>query len=78
LAGSLEKTLSNLDSTLTGFDKTMTSVRGVVSPDAPAVGNLENALKEVSAMSRSLRELSDLLEQQPESLLRGKKKTGGR
>jgi paraquat-inducible protein B len=77
LSASLEKTLSGLDKTLSGFNKTMTSVRGVVSPDAPLVVDLESSLKELSATSRSLRELADYLEEQPESLIRGKKKPKG-
>jgi paraquat-inducible protein B len=77
VTANLDRTLAGMDKTLSGFDKTMTSVRGVISPDAPLVVDLESSLKEISAMSRSLRELADLLEQHPESLLRGKKKPGG-
>lgn len=70
LAASLEKTLS-------GLDKTLSAVRGVMSQDAPLVVDLETTLKEVSAMSRSLRELTDYLNRHPEGLIRGKKKPGG-
>ena len=77
LTGSLEKTLANLDTTLSGFDKTMTSVRGVVSPNAPLVVSLENSLQEVARMSEAIRELADYLEQHPSSLIRGKKKPKG-
>jgi paraquat-inducible protein B len=58
----------------TGFDKTMSSARGVISPDAPVVVELENTLKEISRMSRAIRELADYLEEHPASLIRGKKK----
>jgi paraquat-inducible protein B len=78
LAASLEKSLLNLDKTMSGFDKTMSTVRGVISPDAPLVVDLENSLKEITAMSRSIRELSDYLEQHPGSLIFGKKKSGGK
>ena len=77
LSASLEKTLSGLDKTLSGVDKTLTSARGVMSPDAPLVVDMENTLKELSAVSRSIRELADYLEQHPESLIRGKKKPKG-
>ena len=77
LATSLDKSLSGLDKTMSGFDKTMTSARGVMSPDAPLVVDMENTLKELSAVSRSLREFSDYMEQHPESLIRGKKKPKG-
>jgi paraquat-inducible protein B len=67
---------NNVDKSLSSLDKTMSAVRGVISPDAPSVVDLENTLKEVSAMSRSIRELADYLEQHPASLIRGKKKPG--
>jgi len=59
------------------LDKTLSSVRGVLSEDSPLVIELQNTLKEISAMSRSIRELADYLEQHPEALIRGKKKPGG-
>ena len=61
-----------------GLDKTMSAVRGVISEDAPLIVELENTLKEVSAVSRSIRQLADYLEQHPETLIRGKKKPGGK
>jgi paraquat-inducible protein B len=77
LSASLEKTLSGFDQTLSGVDKTLTSARGVMSPDAPLVVDMENTLKELSAVSRSVRELADYLDEHPESLIRGKKKPKG-
>jgi paraquat-inducible protein B len=72
----------NLDSKVvgvaTGFDKTMSSARGVLSEDSPLIVNLENTLKEISAMSRAIRQLADYLDQHPEALIRGKKKPGGK
>ena len=62
----------------TSLDKTLLSVRGVISDDSPLVVELQNTLKEISAMSRSIRELADYLEQHPETLIRGKKKPGGK
>jgi paraquat-inducible protein B len=61
-----------------GLDKTMSAARGVLSPDAPIMVELENSLQEIAAMSRSLRQLADSLEEQPEILLRGKKSSGGK
>jgi paraquat-inducible protein B len=78
LTASLDRTLSGLDKTLSGLDKTMTGVHGVVSPNAPLVVELESSLQQISAMSRSIRELADYLEMHPESLIRGKKKSGGK
>lgn len=62
----------------TSLDKTLSSARGVISEDSPLVVDLQNTLKEISAMSRSIRELADYLEQHPETLIRGKKKPGGK
>ena len=62
----------------TGLDKTMSSVRGVIAEDSPLLVDLQSALKEITAASRSLRQLADYLEQHPETLLRGKKKPGGK
>ena len=62
----------------TSLDKTLSAARGVISEDAPLVVELESTLKEISAMSRSIRQLADYLEQHPETLIRGKKKSGGK
>jgi paraquat-inducible protein B len=62
----------------TSLDKTLLSARDVISEDSPLVADLQNTLKEVSAMSRSIRQLADFLEQHPETLIRGKKKPGGK
>jgi paraquat-inducible protein B len=60
------------------LEKTLTAARGVISPESPLVVELEDTLKKISAMSQSIRELADYLEQHPESLIRGKKKPGGK
>jgi paraquat-inducible protein B len=62
----------------TGLDKTMSTARGVLSEDSPLMVDLENTLKEISAMSRSFRQLADYLDQHPEALIRGKGKPGGK
>ncbi len=74
------KLARNLDGRVGGvsdsLDKTLSSVRGVISEDSPLIVELQNTLKEISAMSRSIRELADYLEQHPETLIRGKGKPG--
>ena len=62
----------------TSLEKTLAAARGVISPDSPLVVELEDTLKKISAMSQSIRELADYLEQHPETLIRGKKKPGGK
>jgi paraquat-inducible protein B len=61
----------------TSLEKTLADARGVISPDSQLVVDLENTLKEFSAMSRSIEQLADYLEQHPETLIRGKKKPRG-
>ena len=56
-----ERVLSNTDNTLLG-------------PDAPAQQELREALQEIARSARAIRLLADTLEQNPESLLRGKNK----
>jgi paraquat-inducible protein B len=60
------------------FDKTMAAARGVLSENAPLIVDLQNTLQEISAMSRSIRQLSDYLDQHPEALIRGKGNPGGK
>ncbi len=84
LAGDLKKTVRDIGKVAreadgkvaelaTGLNRTMADARGVLSPEAPLVVELENTLKELAAMSRSIRELTDYLEQHPASLIRGRK-----
>jgi len=76
------KLARNLDAQVggvaTGLDKTMTKARGILSEDSPLIVDLQNTLHEISAMSRSIRQLSSYLEQHPEVLIRGKVKPGGK
>jgi len=62
----------------TGLDKTMSAARGILSEDSPLIVQLENTLQEVSALSRSMRQLANYLDQHPEALIRGKGKPGGK
>jgi len=56
----------------TSLDKTLSAVRGVMSPDAPLIVELESTLKEISATARSFRQLANYLERHPEALIQGK------
>jgi paraquat-inducible protein B len=72
------KLATNLDTQVKGvassFEQTMAKARGFLSEDSPLIVDLENTLKEISAMSRSLRHFSSYLEEHPEVLIRGKEK----
>lgn len=49
------------------------TVRNAVGEDSPLVQNMNRALKETAQAARALRQLSESIDQQPESLLRGKR-----
>ena len=89
LAGDMKKTVKDvgklardastqIGAVASGLEKTMSSTRGVISEDSPLMVQMDNTLKEIAAMSRSLRQLADYLDQHPESLLRGKGGPGGK
>ena len=62
----LRRTLSGAEGVLKNADATL------VGPNAPAQQDLRDALQEIARAARSLRILTDFLEQHPEALLRGK------
>ncbi|HSF09007.1 MAG TPA: MlaD family protein [Nitrospirales bacterium] len=77
--GNVEKLTEGLDrqvdTLMTNLDNTLVMVqKGIrqVDPNSPAAVNMNNALKELSAASRSIRVLADYLEQHPEALVKGK------
>jgi paraquat-inducible protein B len=77
--GELARNLNGrLGGMTTSLNKTLTDARGFISQDSPLMADLQNTLQEISRMSRSLRQLADYLDQHPESLIRGKKKPGGK
>jgi paraquat-inducible protein B len=69
---------TGFDKTMSGFDQTMSAARGVLTENSPLVVDLENALQEISAMSRSIKQLTNYLDQHPEALIRGKENPGGK
>ena len=50
----------------------MASVRTLLEPDSVTLLEFNRVLREVSEAARSLRSLANLLERNPETLLRGK------
>lgn len=67
---------ARVEGVATGLDKTMSAARGVLAQDSPLMVDLENMLQEISAMSRSIRQLANYLDLHPEALIRGKGKPG--
>lgn len=53
----------------------LNTVDRTLASDAPLQQDLRTSLRELSRAAESLRELTDLLERQPESLIRGKKES---
>jgi paraquat-inducible protein B len=69
----LNTTLNQLQESLDQFKNTAQTVDNTFAEDSPLIYQLSNTLQDVSRSAKALRNLSDTLEQQPESLLRGKK-----
>ena len=68
-----QKALAEVQKILTKAQASLESLdRNVTDPNAPVQHNLEQTLLELQRTSRSLRVLSDYLQQHPESILRGK------
>ena len=64
-------TKSTLESAQTALEQSELTLQAY-SDDARLVAELHKTLRELSATSRSFRNLSDYLERHPESLIRGK------
>lgn len=73
ITANLNQTLVLLQQSLEQFNSTAQSIDTTFAEDSPLVYQLNRTLKDVSRSADALRDLSDTLEQQPESLLRGKK-----
>jgi len=68
-------TLSSADKTIQSADKTMSSAQHVLStlePGSTTQYELNQLLQELTQTATSVRELTDYLDQHPESLIRGK------
>lgn len=67
------RTLADLSRTLVNVDKTLDNLqRGLLAEDAPMQRDVRETLCEVSRAAEALRSLSDYIECNPGSLLRGR------
>jgi paraquat-inducible protein B len=73
IAQQVNSNLVELQKTLVQFNKAADTINNTFAEDTPLVSQLNATLKEVSRSAKAFRSLSETLEQQPESLLRGKK-----
>jgi paraquat-inducible protein B len=68
----IEENLKVLEGAIIAFEQGMTGIDGLVSPDSITLYQLNNALKEITRAGRSLQSLATTLEEQPESIIKGK------
>lgn len=73
ITSNMNETLVLLQKTLDQFNTTAQTLDTTLAEDSPLVYQLNRTLKDVSRSASALRNLSDTIDQQPESLLRGKK-----
>lgn len=72
VAGNINTSLLELQKSLVQFNKVSAGIHESFSEDAPLVNQLISTLEDISRSANALRDLSETLEAQPESLLRGK------
>jgi paraquat-inducible protein B len=65
--------LENLNTTLSDASTTLTSANGLVGPRSEQIQQIDETLQELREAARSIRVLTDYLEQHPEALIRGKR-----
>lgn len=68
----LQQATPALVATLAEAERTLTSANALIAPDSQTSQDLRRALRELAEAARSLRLLAEQLEQEPESLIRGK------
>ena len=66
------ETLPRINAALGQLDRTLIELNGALSADAPLRHELRAAMRELAGAGRALRELAELLDRHPESLIRGK------
>lgn len=67
-----QKNLGVLNDAIKAFENTMINIDSLVSPGSATAYQLNKALHELTLASRAIQELANMLDRQPESLLRGK------
>ena len=73
LSAMAEDNLKVLNTAIAAFENTMSDLDGLVAYDSATMYRLNQALRELSLAGKAIQELADTLEQQPESLIRGKR-----
>jgi paraquat-inducible protein B len=70
---SARTTLENLNATLSDASTTLNNANGLVGPKSEQIEEIDQTLQEFRRAARSVRVLTDYLEQHPEALIRGKR-----
>lgn len=73
LATKLDQTLAALNETSAALRETAANTAFITSEDSPLLYRIDNAAANIDAAAKQMRNLADTLEQQPETLLFGKK-----
>ena len=73
ISGQVEENLELLNRAIAAFEQTMTNVDSLVAPGSGTNYQLNRALRELTLASRAIQRLANLLDEQPEALLRGKR-----
>lgn len=72
LAGDLRHLVKSVEQSLGSAEKALMQYRDLAREDSFTLRNLNATLEEISLTARSLRQLADAIERNPESFLRGK------
>ncbi len=72
LAPELKSSLQSLQRTLEGAEKTMGTAGKALAADSPVMSDVRDAAHEVSRAAQAVRSLADMLDRQPEAIIKGK------
>lgn len=75
--GDAQRALAALERAASRAEQTMGAANALVQPNSPVVFDMSNALREITAAARSMRNLSDTIARDPNSLLFGRTRPGG-
>jgi paraquat-inducible protein B len=73
LAGADSELVRNLTRASEELAGAAKAVRGLTEAESPTVQNMNQALKEIARAAQALRQLAELLEQQPDAIVKGKR-----
>ncbi|MCX7153386.1 MAG: MlaD family protein [Proteobacteria bacterium] len=68
----LQRTLSAAEKTLGHVDKTLGSAEKTFATDSPVMSDVRDAARDLARAAQAVRSLADMLDRQPESLIKGK------